>query len=407
MTTGNSHSNFDKGQPVPPTALDGLRVLDMSSLYAGPLIATNLGDFGADVIKVEHSRGDDARRWGKSKGEIPLWWKVISRNKRLISLDLHEAGDRDIFKEICAEADVLIENFRPGRMEAWGLGTVDLHAFNPRLVIVKVTGFGQTGPYSNRPGFGTLAEAWSGFAYITGQSDGPPTLPPFGLADGVAALAGTYAVMMALYWRDALGGGAGQEIDLSLYEPLFNILGPQMVEYDQLGVIQQRQGNMSPRTAPRNCYRTRDDNWVAISAGTQQIANRVFAAISQPCLSEDPRFLDSRARVDHALEIDEIVAAWIGDHDLSEVLKSFNDVEAPIAPVFNSKQIAEDEHYLERQSIIRVEDPDLGQILMQNVVPKMTLTPGKIRFPGHVEVDADRQDILANGWAKRGHLSET
>ena len=235
-------------------ALQGLKVLDLSSLYAGPLIATTLGDFGADVIKVEHPRGDDARRWGSTKDGVPLWWKIISRNKRLITLDLHDEVDRKTVLELCKDADVVIENFRPGRLEAWGLGADELLRLNPRLVLVRVTGFGQEGPYSDRPGFGTLAEAMSGFAAITGAPDGPPTLPAFGLADGVAALTGVHAVMTALYWRDAQGGGKGQVIDLSLYEPLFGILGPQVVEYDQLGTVQARTGNMSRRTAPRNCH---------------------------------------------------------------------------------------------------------------------------------------------------------
>ena len=246
---GESPNGADGALP-----LRGIRVLDLSSLYAAPLIATNLGDFGAEVIKVEHPRGDDARRWGLSKDGVPLWWKVISRNKRVIALDLNEEVDRDVARRLAATADVVIENFRPGRMEMWGLGPDDLRRQNPGLVYVRVTGFGQTGPLSSQPGFGTLAEAFSGFAYITGPPDGPPTLPPFGLADGVAGLVGTYAAMIALYWRDARGG-EGQVIDLSLYEPLFSILGPRITEYQQLGVVQERQGNRSPRTAPRNAYR--------------------------------------------------------------------------------------------------------------------------------------------------------
>ena len=193
-------------------ALAGLRVVDMASLYAGPLIATILADFGADVVKVEHPRGDDARRWGRSRDGVPLWWKVISRNKDLIALDLHRTEDRDIARDLCAWADVVIENFRPGRLESWQMGYDDLAARNPGLVMVRVTGFGQTGPYADRPGFGTLAEAFSGFAAITGTADGPPTLPPFGLADGVAALTGTSAVLAALRWRDRQGAGRGQDV---------------------------------------------------------------------------------------------------------------------------------------------------------------------------------------------------
>lgn len=372
-------------------ALSGIRVLDLSSLYAGPLIATNLGDFGAEVLKVEHPRGDDARRWGMSKDGIPLWWKVISRNKKLLTLDLHREEDREVVRRLCASADVVIENFRPGRLEAWGLGYEQLSHINPRIVMVRVTGFGQFGPYSDQPGFGTLAEAFSGFAHITGTKEGPPTLPPFGLADGVAAMAGTYAVMMALYSRDVTGDGQGQVIDLSLYEPLFSILGPQIVEYTQLGILQQRQGNKSPRTAPRNAYETSDHNWVVISAGTQQIANRVFAAIGQPELQNDPRFSDPRSRVQHSDEVDAIVAEWISAHDLEDVLRSFHKEEAPIAPVYNAAQIVQDPHYRARESVIEVADEDLGTVLMQNVVPRLSRTPGRIRHSGRTKVGADQE----------------
>lgn len=378
--------------------LDGIKVLDLSSLYAGPLIATNLADFGADVVKAEHPRGDDARRWGEAKDDIPLWWKVIARNKRLIVLDLNQAQDRETVRKLCAWADVIIENFRPGRMEQWGLGYEELKQINPKLIMVRVTGFGQFGPRSRDPGFGTLAEAFSGFAYLTGQTDGPPTLPPFGLADGVAALTGTYATMIALYWRDARDGGEGQVIDLSLYEPLFSILGPQVIEYSQLGVVQQRNGNRSPRTAPRNAYRTASGEWVAISAGTQQIANRVFAAIGRPDLSEDSRFSTPKARVIHANEVDQMVETWIQSHSFAEVMDRFQALEAPIAPVYATDQILRDAHYNARQSFLAVPDDDLGEVLMQNVVPKLSLTPGVIRHTGHTQLGADTaliyRDIL-------------
>lgn len=379
----------------PPLPLEGLRVVDMASLYAGPLIGTILGDFGADVVKVEHPRGDDARRWGRSRDGVPLWWKVIARNKDLIALDLHDPQDRDVARRLCLWADVVIENFRPGRLEAWGLGYDDLAADNPGLVMVRVTGFGQTGPYADRPGFGTLAEAFSGFAAITGMADGPPTLPPFGLADGVAALAGTCATLTALAWRNGRGAGRGQVVDLSLYEPLFSILGPQVVEYDQLGILQQRHGNRSPRTAPRNVYQTADGHWVALSAGTQQIANRVFAAIGQPELAEDPRFSTPTERFRHADEVDAIVENWVLEHDLDDVLRAFEQVEAPIAPVYQTDQILRDPQYLARQSVIGLPDSDLGEVRMQNVVPKLSLTPGRIRRTGHTAIDADRQAVLA------------
>jgi len=377
-----------------PLPLEGIRVLDLSSLYAAPLVATHLGDFGADVIKVEHPRGDDARRWGLAKDGVPLWWKTISRNKRVIALDLNDDGDREVALRLAAEADVLVENFRPGRLEAWGLGPERLHAVNPGLVVVRVTGFGQTGPYSERPGFGTLAEAFSGFAYITGMPDGPPTLPPFGLADGICGLVGTYATMIALYWRDARGGGLGQVIDLSLYEPLFSILGPQVTEYTQLGVVQQRLGNRSPRTAPRNAYETSDGRWVVISGGTQQIAQRIFMAIGRPELGDDPRFRDAASRRENADVIDAEVAAWIGARPLDEVLARFEEAEAPIAPVYDVAQIMRDRHYRERGSVVEVDDPDLGSVWMANIVPRLSRTPGAIRRTGTTVVGGDRNEIL-------------
>jgi len=374
--------------------LEGIRVLDLSSLYAAPLVATHLGDFGADVIKVEHPRGDDARRWGLAKDGVPLWWKTIARNKRVIALDLNEPEAREIVAELAAQADVLVENFRPGRLEKWGLGPDRLHAANPRLVIVRVTGFGQSGPYSAQPGFGTLAEAFSGFAHITGLPDGPPTLPPFGLADGICGLVGTYATMIALYWRDARGGRVGQVIDLSLYEPLFSILGPQVTEFMQLGVVQNRTGNRSPRTSPRNTYATADGRFVAISAGTQQIANRIAAAIGRPDLADDERFRDAAARRANADEIDALVASWIAERPLAEVLASFEQADAPIAPVYDAAQIVDDPHYRARESIVEVDDPELGSVTMANIVPRLSLTPGAIRRPGTTAIGGDREEIL-------------
>ncbi|GMA15318.1 CoA transferase (plasmid) [Deinococcus metallilatus] len=379
----------------PPMALEGIKVLDLASLYAGPLIATNLGDYGADVIKVEHPRGDDARRWGLSKNGVPLWWKSIARNKRLITLDLHDEEDRQTVRELAQWADIVIENFRPGRLESWGLGWADLHALNPRLILVRVTGFGQTGPLAQEPGFGTLAEAFSGFAAITGQPDGPPTLPPFGLADGVAALAGTYAAMMALYWRDAQGGGVGQMIDLSLYEPLFGILGPQAIEYLQTGTVQQRQGNRSKRTAPRNAYRTADNHWVALSGGTQQIVNRMLTVIGRPELAGDERFSTAAARLRNADEIDTLIGDWIAAHPLDEVLARFRAVEAPIAPIYDIAQIVRDPHYQARGTIASVPDPDLGEAAMTAVYPRLSRTPGQIRFAGARDIGAHQGEVLA------------
>ena len=371
--------------------LQGLRVIDAASLFAGPVIASLMGDFGADVIKIEHPTGDALRKTGYMKDGVPLWWKVVGRNKRCITLDLKKGAD--IFKRLVAGADVLIENFRPGTLEKWGLGWDVLSALNPRLVMVRVTGFGQTGPYRNRPGFGTLAEAMSGFAHITGLPDGPPTLPPFGLADGIAAQYGTFAVMFALYDRDAKNSGKGQFIDLSLYEPIFALLGYQPTLYDQLGVIQNRTGNRSINNAPRNAYRTKEGRWVALSAGAPSIVGRVLTLTGGPEAAADPRFQTAPDRVKHVEEIDAIVGGWIGRHTLQEVLDAFEQYEGAIAPVYDVGQIFEDPQYIARKDVVEVADEELGRVKLQNAFPFMSRTPGEVRHAGP-RLGAHNEEIL-------------
>ena len=362
--------------------MSGLRVIDASSIFAGPLIATILGDFGADVIKVEHPTGDSLRKIGFQKNKVPLWWKVVSRNKRGITLNLGMPKGQALFRKLVENADVLVENFRPGTMEKWGLGYDALSAINPRLVMVRVTGFGQTGPYSNRPGFGTGAEAMSGFAHITGESGGPPTLPPFGLADGVAAYHGAFATMFALYERDAKGSGKGQVVDLSIYEPLFALLGYQPTLYDQLGIVQGRLGNRSHNNAPRNAYKTSDGRWVALSTAAPAIVKRVLRLCGGDAAAEDPRFQTAEGRIEHIDEVDGIVATWIAARPLEEVLRAFEEAQAAIAPVYDAAQISRDPHFLARPSIITVDDEELGPIKMQNVFPFLSRTPGRVRHAG-------------------------
>jgi formyl-CoA transferase len=381
----------DKEAQLP---LKGLKVIDCATLFAGPLISTLLGDFGADVIKIEHPSGDPIRNMGLKKDGQGLWWKVAGRNKRCIALDLKAADDVEIFKKLVAEADVLVENFRTGTLESWGLGWETLSALNPRLIMVRVTGFGQTGPYRRRAGFGTLAEAMSGFAFITGEADGPPTLPPFGLADGIAAYYGCFSTMFAVYERDIKGSGRGQYIDLAIYEPIFALLGPQPTIFDQLGVIQQRTGNRSVNNAPRNAYRTRDGRWVALSAAAPSIVKRVLDLTGGPGTSDDPRFQTNLDRIRHVEEVDAIVGGWIAERDLSDVIEAFEKVEAAIAPIYDIEQIFADPQYQARESVTKVEDPDLGPIAMQNVFPVLSRTPGRIRFPGG-HIDQHRAEILA------------
>ncbi|MGE0854368.1 MAG: CaiB/BaiF CoA transferase family protein [Hyphomicrobiaceae bacterium] len=371
--------------------LEGLRVIDAASLFAGPVIASLLGDFGADVIKVEHPTGDALRKTGYMKDGVPLWWKVVGRNKRCITLDLKQGGD--IFKRLVAGADVLVENFRPGTLEKWGLGWDVLSALNPRLVMVRVTGFGQTGPYRKKPGFGTLAEAMSGFAHITGMPDGPPTLPPFGLADGIAAHYGTFAVMFALYERDAKRSGKGQFIDLSLYEPIFALLGYQPTLFDQLGIIQNRTGNRSINNAPRNSYRTKEGRWVALSASAPSIVERVLTLTGGANVAADPRFRTARGRVEHVEEIDAIVGGWIARHTLQEVLQAFEEYEGAIAPVYDIGQIFADPQFIARHDIVEVPDEELGRVKLQNAFPFMSRTPGEVRHAGP-RLGAHNDEIL-------------
>jgi len=362
--------------------LAGLKVIDCATVFAGPLTAMVLADFGADVVKIEHPDGDALRKMGQAKEGHGLWFKVTGRNKRCIVLDLHDEDGKAAFLTLVKDADVLIENFRTGTLERWGLGWDVLSELNPRLVMLRVTGFGQTGPYRHRAGFGTIAEAFSGFAHVTGEAKGPPTLPPFGLADGVAAYHGAFAVMFAIYERDVQGSGKGQVIDLSLYEPLFSLLGGQTSTYDQLGIIQGRAGNRSANNAPRNAYVTKDGRWVALSAAAPSITRRVLELTGGKGTADDPRFRTNADRVRHVEEVDGIVGGWIARHTLKEVLDAFEAAEAAIGPVYDIGQICEDPQYLARESITTVDDPDLGLLKMQNVFPRMVRTPGRIRHAG-------------------------
>jgi crotonobetainyl-CoA:carnitine CoA-transferase CaiB-like acyl-CoA transferase len=363
--------------------LKGIRVLDISTVYAAPITAMLLGDYGADVIKVEHPRGDPARSHGANKDGHGLWWKVISRNKRCVTLNLGTPEGQQILRDLVVDADVLVENFRPGVLEKWGLGPEQLHALNPGLIMLRVTGFGQTGPYARRRAFGTLAEAMSGFAHQTGDEDGPPTLPPFGLADGVTGIAGAFAVMTALYHRATPeGDGRGQVIDLSLLEPLVGILGPGPTAFDQLGAVPGRQGNRSPNNAPRNAYLTRDGRWVAISASATSVAERVMRLVGRPDIVEQPWFASAGERSRNGDLLDEAVAKWIAARPLAEVSTEFERVGAALAPIYDVAQLMNDPHVKARETITTVDDEDLGPVKMQNLMFRMARTPGCIRFPG-------------------------
>lgn len=361
--------------------LEGVRVIDIGTLFAGPWIATYMADFGADVIKIEHPRGDSLRNFASQKDGVSLWWKLASRNKKSITCNISSPEGQEILRKLCESADVLVENFRPGTMERWGLSWESLHAMNPKLILARTSGFGQKGPYAQRPGFGTVAEAMSGFAHITGFPDGPPTLPPFALADGISALCGTYAVMMALYHRD-VHDAPGQEIDIAIYEPITMVLGPQPLEYDQLGYVQMRTGNAIPFAAPRNAYRCKDDRYVVISASAENIFKRVMRAVGREDLGDDPRMVTQAGRVEHMAELDDAIQRWIGGHTLEETIAHFEEHECALGPIYDVAQFMADPHVQARETITTVEDDELGPIKMQNVIPRLGGSPGAIRWAG-------------------------
>lgn len=377
----------------PLRALDDLVVLDVATLFAGPSAATIMGDFGADVIKIEHpNRPDSARTHGQKKDGIGLWWKILGRNKRAITLDLSKPQGREVFLELVKKADVVIENFRPGTLEKWNLGYDVLAEANPRLVLTRVTGFGQFGPRAKEPAFGTIAEAMSGFAYSTGQPDGPPTLPPLALADNISGLAAVIATLTALHARERTG--RGQVIDLAIIEPIMAMLGAQLTVFDQLGIITERKGNRSENNAPRNTYRTADGDWVAISTSAHSIAARVMELVGRPDFLEQPWFNDGFQRAQHADELDEAVGAWIAERPTSVVVEEFARAEAALAVVNNASQVITDPQYLAIGAIATVEDEDLGPVRMPNVLFRMSDTPGEIKHTGRGH-GADTDAVLS------------
>jgi len=374
--------------------LEGVRVIDIASFLAAPIGAMFLADFGAEVIKVERpDTGDECRYWGNNKDGVGLYFKVINRNKKSVTADLHTPLGVEIVKRLVKTADILVENFRPGTLERWGLGWDVLSKINPKLIMLRITAFGQTGPNAHRAGFGTLAEAYSGFAFINGFPDQPPILPAFGLADSTAGLMGAFLAMVALKGRD-VNSGKGQCIDLALYEPLFTLLGPQAVNFDQLGLVQQRTGSMHSFTAPRNCFRTRDDQYVAIAGGSQSTFERMCVALEVPDVAEDPRFVDNRTRLTHNAQLDSILEASIGKFTLKEILERFNACGAAAAPVNNIAQVFEDEHVAARENIVTVFDAELdGPVRFQNVAGKFSATPGRIDHAGP-KLGSSNHDIL-------------
>lgn len=381
----------------PPGALEGLRILDLATMAAGPWAASYLADWGAEVIKVEHPEtGDHVRRWGGAKNGVPLFWKSLSRNKRAITLKLSHPEGRAVALDLVRHCDAVVENFRPGVLERWGLGPDDLRAVRPDIVMLRTTAYGQTGPYANRPGFGTLAEAMSGLAHLTGEPDGPPTLAAYPLADGVAGLAGAMALLAALYHRDALGG-RGQVIDNAIAEANLRLIEYMVLEHDQLGVVPGRQGNRLPGLAPRNAYPTRDGGHVAISGGTQSTVARLFEAMGRPELIEDARFATAADRVANVAALDAIIGGWVVERTTAEVMEVFDRHEVAGTPVADIAQVFANPHYRARGAIVTVEDDELGPLQTLAPHPRLSATPGRIRrmgAPRGHDTDTVLRDLL-------------
>jgi crotonobetainyl-CoA:carnitine CoA-transferase CaiB-like acyl-CoA transferase len=358
--------------------LDGVRVLDLSRLVAGNMLSLQLADFGADVIKVEPPTGDPLRDW--REGGHELHWKTYARNKRSIVLNLRHEAAKDALLRLAEKADVFIENFRPGTLEEMSIGPEILHEKNPNLILVRVSGFGQTGPYASLPGFGTLVEAMSGFAARNGFADREPVLPPLALADMIAGLYGAFATTTALRARDR-NMVRGQIIDLSLIESIFSVMGPEAAVYQLTGVVKERIGSGSQTSAPRNVYRCTDGKYVALSASIQTMAQRLFQVVGRPDMTEDARFRTNSARVEHRSLVDAALGTWFATKTRDQALSVMREAGVTVGPVYDIADVTKDTHVREREIIVEVEDADLGSLPMHNIVPRISQTPGVWRRP--------------------------
>jgi crotonobetainyl-CoA:carnitine CoA-transferase CaiB-like acyl-CoA transferase len=383
----------DTDRPHPPLPLDGLRIVEVANVVAGPSVGKHLSDFGAEVVKVERPGvGDTTRQMGQTIGSRTAWWVMLGRNKRSVVLDLKDARGREAFLALCETADAVVESQRPGVLESLDLAPETLQARNERLVVVRISGYGQTGPYARRPGFGTLAEAFSGMAGITGYADGPPLLAATAVADEVAGLFATWSLMVALYGRE-LHGLPGQVIDVSLYEALFAMLGPLPLLYHQNGYLQGRHGSRLPWSAPRNVYCSRDGHHFAVSGTAPGPAEAILRLIGGDALVTDARFGTPEARGEHSDELDERLAAWIAERDAAEVDEAFERHGIAGVRVLDMPAIFADPHVVARATLVEVDDEELGSVVMPAPVPRFSLTPGRISHTGP-ELGRDTDDVL-------------
>ncbi len=378
----DGHYAFPLAQKSGSKPLSGLRVIDAGNMVAAPFATVLLADFGADVVKIEHPKtGDGLRKMVPVKDGIALWWKVLARNKRCITLDLGKPAGAEVFKDLVRGRDVVVENYRPGVFEKWGLGYEALRAIEPRLVLLRISGFGQTGPYKGRAGFGRVAEAMSGLTNLIGEPDGAPYTPGYPLGDLIAGIFGALSVMMALRYRD-VNGGEGQMIDLALYEAVFRLLDFDPIQYDQLKSVHTRTGNRVAYVAPSSTFKTKDGKYLTLAASTQSVWLRLAKAIGREDLIANPKFIDNPARVAHSEEINRIVGEWIEQHTREEVIRRFDECEAAYSAVFDMEDAFRDLQYRAREAMVRVQDADLGEAVVQNVVPKFSKTPGSVDFLG-------------------------
>ncbi len=376
-----------------PLPLEGVRIVELADIVAGPSVGAYLGDFGADVIKIERIEGGDAaRQMGGMLDDRSAWWVVLGRNKRSVTIDLKSERGRECFLRLVATADALVEAYRPGVLENLGLAPETLLERNERLVVVRISGFGQSGPRRTQPGLGTLAEAYSGFASITGEANGPPMLPPIALGDESAALFATWSLLAALYWRDARGG-SGQVIDVSLFESLYSLLGPLPTLAKHLGQAPVRSGSRLSFSSPRNVYATADGQWIAVSGTAPSRARRLLEALGGQELIDDERFRSPAGRQEHADDLDTLVAAWIGSRTAAEAEAELGAHGVAVSRVFSVGETLDDPHYVARGTLTDVPDETLGPVTMQAPVPRMSRTPGRVRRPG-ARLGRDTAEVL-------------
>jgi formyl-CoA transferase len=368
--------------PDKPVAgpLAGLRVIELGTLLAGPFCGQLLGDFGAEVIKVEPpGQGDPMRVWGREKaGGKSLWWPVVGRNKKAITLDLRQADGQALLRDLVAKSDFLLENFRPGTMEKWGLGWAELSALNPRLIMIRVSGFGQTGPYSRQAGFGAIGEAMGGLRYVVGDPSTPPSRMGISIGDSLAATFACIGALAALQHRERTG--RGQVVDSAIYEAVLNMMESLVTEYDKVGYIRERTGAILPNVAPSNVYRT-GDGMVLIAANQDTVFSRLAEAMGQPGLATDPRYSTHGARGAHQAELDALVEQWTGTLTTRAVLEAMDKFGVPAGLIYRAPDMLADPHFQAREAIVTVPHPDFGELRMQNVAPKLSETPGGVRSP--------------------------